>query len=62
MADLDDEIVVPVMFVQHCHLCGASTEIGKLDNPGEPWYAMVLWGYVALQDHLREMHPESGRG
>lgn len=49
----------PVTFIQQCTICGARIEILTLDDPGKPWKEAVLWGYVALRSHLREMHPEA---
>lgn len=46
----------PVSFVTICHLCGTPVESVPVTG-GETWQPAVLWGYAALQGHLRDVHP-----
>lgn len=48
--------------VQICHRCDQPLCATSLDDPSMPWTPGVLWGYVALQQHLADDCSASGRG
>lgn len=51
---LDLGLERPVVAVAMCHRCGLAVGGVEIADAGDPWNEAVLWGYVAVQAHLRD--------